>query len=131
MPFECRYCQQNLVHPVFIYLARDKRIPEERLSSMYAYVGLSRHPLHRLYCNQNRMPGWKVGSKCTKAVAPNWQLEMVIGPFFNGRGEAFKRQWRKGARRFRRRVRFGVEYGLRVGAKVYCREVQLIRRFLR
>jgi hypothetical protein len=130
MPYSCRYCADGRIHPVWVYLARDRRIPNDRLGSMYAYVGMSRHPLHRLAYNQNRAAGWRVGSKSTKSIAPHWQLEMVVGPFYNGQGDAFKNGWRKGARRFRRRVRFGVDYGVKNGVKVYCRDVALIRKIL-
>jgi hypothetical protein len=126
----CRYCSQNLVHPKFVYLARDRRIPESKLANAYCYLGLSRHPFHRLMFNQNRKKGWKVGSKATKPIAPHWKLEMILGPFYNGQGEAFKQLWRRGARRFKRRVRFGVEHAQARGATIYCRETQLIQSIL-
>lgn len=115
---------------MYAYLARDKRVPVERLGSMYAYIGLSHHPFHRLMYNQNREPGWRVGSKSTKCIAPNWQLEMVIGPFMGFGGEQFKERWRKGARRFRHRIRFGIEQSRKLNLRVYCRDPDLIRAIL-
>jgi hypothetical protein len=115
------------VHPTFCYLARDRRISNDKVGSVYCYIGLSRHPIHRLQYNQNRVKGWKVGSKATKQVAPHWQLEMIVGPFYDGNGTRFKEAWRKGARRFKRRVKFGVHEGERQGVSIYCRDVSLIK----
>jgi hypothetical protein len=129
MGFTCEYCLSGQLHPKFVYLARDRRIPDDKLSNAYCYIGVSRHPFHRLMYCQNRIPGWKVGSKATKPTAPHWKLEMIVGPFTDGQGELFKRRWRSGARRFKRRVRFGVQEGFFRSARIYCRDVNLIRTF--
>jgi len=130
MKYACRFCRDGLDHPKYVYLARDKRIPDSKLSDAYCYLGLTRHPFHRLEFNQNRKKGWKIGSKATRPIAPHWKLELILGPFNNGQGEAFKQAWRRGARRFRRRVKFGVEHASAHGLTIYCREKQLIRKII-
>ena len=128
----CKYCSAvpPAAHPLYVYLARDRRIPTAKLANAYVYIGISRHPFHRLMCNQNRRPGWKVGSKATKPIAPNWILEIIVGPFTGPNGLSFKETWRKGARRFNRRVRFGIKHAFKLGVNVYCRDKNLIKTLL-
>lgn len=131
MARSCIYCRECRVHPLWAYLARDGRIPNDKISNRYCYIGLSRHPFHRLCYNHNRKKGWKVGSKATKSIAPHWVPEMVIGPFMHGlQGERFKEQWRRGARQFRRRVRFGCSEAKSRSMTVYCRNTPLIKQML-
>lgn len=125
----CKYCtaMPPLEHPLYVYLARDRRIPDAKLTNAYVYIGISRHPFHRLVYNQNRKAGWKVGSKATKPIAPHWCLELILGPFHGRAGLDFKAGWRKGARRFKRRVCYGITQAFKSGINVYCRDKNLIK----
>lgn len=111
---------------MWVYLARDSRIRDDSVSDSYCYIGISRSPFHRLFCQQNRVAGWKVGCKATKPIAPHWQLELVVGPFFDGGGCVFKHTWRRSSRRLARRVKQGIELAERENVRVYCRDTAFV-----
>jgi hypothetical protein len=100
------------------------------MANGYCYIGISRLPFHRLLFQQNRAPGWKVGSKATKSIAPHWCVELVMGPFPCGKGVEFKKTWRRSSRRFIRRVRQGVQMAVNANIPIYCRDVQFVKTIL-
>lgn len=128
----CQHCTNGTQHPLFVYLARDGRIPEHSVTNAYCYIGISRHPFHRLIKQQNRASGWRVGSKATKPIAPHWKLELVVGPFIHGKGgDAFKHVWRRSSRRFNRRVKYGVQHAKLHKAQVFCSDTAFIKRVIK
>jgi hypothetical protein len=116
-PIYCSYCAGDLIHPYFLYLLSDKRYTLAT-QKLVAKIGTSRHPIHRLN-GHNRKKGYKTGprTKSTKAGAGFYQLELVIGPFFNGTAKPFRNQWkaiRKALPRFIEGVRLAGKYGYTV-----------------
>jgi hypothetical protein len=88
----CELCIQRRTHPLFLYLITDSRIPLPNIVSKYQqYVGLSSQPLIRTR-SHNREPGYKVGVKATKAVAPHWELQIVIQVLRNSKHH--KQAWK-------------------------------------
>ena len=96
----CSYCLHFQPHPYYCYILTDRRYNNNNVNKLnqtvIARIGLSRHPIHRLHCH-NRRPGYKKGpsTKSTKEGAGYYQIEYVVGPFFNGNGIKFKEQWSK------------------------------------
>lgn len=95
--FRCSYCINNYAHPYWCYILTDRRYNNNKLNQqVITKIGLSRHPIHRLHCH-NRRPGYKKGpsTKSTKQGAGYYQIEYIVGPFYNGKGGLFKLQWSK------------------------------------
>jgi hypothetical protein len=89
----CDLCIQRRAHPLFLYLITDSRVPLPNIVSKYQqYVGLSSQPLIRTR-SHNREPGYKVGVKATKAVAPFWELQIVIQVLRNSKHH--KQAWKQ------------------------------------
>lgn len=127
----CHYCLHRLVHPYFLYLLSDKRFTHNIAAQrLVAKIGTSRHPIHRLNC-QNRKKGYKTGpsTKSTKAGAGFYQLELVIGPFFNGQARVFKEKW-KVIRKALPRVIEGVRLAGRDHYTVFARDPVQLRQFI-
>lgn len=123
---DCDYCQENTSHPLFVYLISNRPtgcVNVDLINDSSAYIGKSRHPLHRL-CSHNRVVGYRVGAKVTKGVAPGWMIEMVVGPFYAGGAGQFKEDWRKGFRNVVRRLIGGVELATRHDVNIYFRDQQ-------
>lgn len=90
-PFEsvdhlsCAWCRSSQTHPLFLYLLVDKRIDFERISNRRQfYIGLSSQPLVHIHC-QNRIRGYRAGTKVTKHVAPHWELQLIVQVFEKGK----------------------------------------------
>lgn len=75
------------------------------------YIGRSSHPFPRLL-HHNRVPGHTEGPKETKAGAPWWQLDLILGPFHRGTHN-IQKEWRERTRGHRARLLRGLEIGLR------------------
>jgi hypothetical protein len=79
-PSPCVYCAEDRTHPLFLCLLVDGTLPHG-LASVTApkqfYVSASSQPFARLLCH-NRQRGLRAGGKATKAVAPNWVLELAV-----------------------------------------------------
>jgi hypothetical protein len=107
----CFYCyfKQWIEHPLFCYLLSDKRCTttDSELIQSAQYVGLATLPCERLN-EQNRIEGYHTGAKSTNAIAPYWQDEIIIGPFYR-RGDQFKQLWRQTARGMQSRFKRGPE----------------------
>ncbi len=82
--------------PLFVYLMTADGTPR---------IGISANPLRRVM-SHNRSPGVPAGSKSTRPGAPNWRLDMVVGPFYRG-ARQFHAQWREHSRKLRSRLVFG------------------------
>lgn len=120
---ECQHCLSHTPHPLFVYMITDR--PSEchdieSINKCRAYIGKSRHPLHRI-CSHNRLPGYRVGAKITKPGAPNWQAELIVGPFYNGASE-YKNLWRNNYRNVVRRIIGGVTLATEHGLTMYVRD---------
>jgi hypothetical protein len=123
-PSSCSYCYQRSPHPLFCYLLSDRRFTSDfSRHSALPYIGVSRHPLLRLQ-SHNRVSGFRSGQKCTKPCASFWQLELVIGPFYQS-AVAFKKEWRKSSRKIMSRIRQGVALAKQYRvANVYARDTR-------
>jgi hypothetical protein len=89
----CELCIRRRSHPLFLYLITDSRVALPDVASKYQqYVGLSSQPLIRTR-SHNREPGYKVGVKATKAVAPHWELQIVIQVLRNSKHH--KQAWKQ------------------------------------
>lgn len=126
----CLYHQRGLAHPYFAYILTDKRFNHDKASqTVVAKIGISRHPIHRLNCH-NRRPGYKVGAstKSTKAGAGHYQLEFIVGPFYNGQATRFKKKWTL-ARKPMPRLLQGIRLAGRYRYKVWARDTAWLKKF--
>lgn len=122
---DCMYCLDNSSHPFFVYMitTRDSEVNDpDKVNECLAYIGKSKHPFHRI-CSHNRIPGYRVGAKITKAGAPNWKEELIVGPFYKpGQASEFKVRWRKGYRNVLRRLCGGITEALLFNVELYVRD---------
>jgi hypothetical protein len=114
-------------HPLYLYMMSHET---------QSYIGVSTNPLFRLNC-QNRVPGFASGAKWTRHGAPNWKLDLIIGPFFRG-ANAFCRQWRDESRKKDCRIAHGcakaIKYahtGLQIWAADPQKTVALLREYVK
>lgn len=106
--------------PLFVYLISSGKTPA---------IGIASRPTERVH-SHNRVPGFPAGSKSTRAGAPNWQLQMVIGPFYSG-ARVFHTRWREHSRKLACRIAFGCIQGLAFadkGVRVWARNPRLVTR---
>jgi hypothetical protein len=54
--------------------------PVKPSSVMLVYIGVASNPFCRVQ-SQNRIRSFPVGSRLTRVGAPNWKLNLIIGPF--------------------------------------------------
>lgn len=87
--------------PLFAYLMT---APGSHRRQTGTYIGLSSNPIRRLKCQNRELPA---GAKSTRGCAPNWRLELVIGPFHRG-GDQFVQSWRRNSRKPNGRLVHGV-----------------------
>lgn len=128
----CHYCHFRLRHPYFTYILTDKRCNFNKSSQkIFAKIGISRHPILRLNCH-NRKPGYRGGpsTKSTKAGAGFYQLEFIIGPFYNGESLPFFKRWNK-ARKVTPRLLAGIKLAARFGRIISARDPEWMKRFAR
>lgn len=121
---DCMHCLENTRHPLWVYMLSTRPVDvveTEKISDYLTYIGVSRHPLHRLN-SHNRVKGFKVGSKITKAGSPHWNVEITIGPFYSGGAYACKMSWRDGYRKLIRRLTGGVKLASQCGLNMYFRD---------
>lgn len=115
---KCVYCTYStwFTHPKWVYLITDSRVVNDALDyrdpdvkkkilDSAQHIGLATHPYCRLH-QQNRKAGYHTGAKPTNLHGSYWQLELVVGPFFE-HGKEFKLQWRDSARGFSSRYKCG------------------------
>jgi hypothetical protein len=121
---DCSHCMDGTQHPLYVYMISTRGsdcVATDAINACMAYIGKSRHPLHRV-CSHNRKTGYRVGAKITKSGAPNWQPELIIGPFFDGGASAYKELWRKAFRNVKRRLIGGVALATRYKLPMYVRD---------
>lgn len=113
------------VNPLYLYMMSH---------DTQSYIGVSTNPLFRIKC-QNRIPGFPSGAKWTRNGAPNWKLDLVIGPIFRG-ATTFCRQWREESRKRDCRIAHGcakaIRYahtGLQIWAADPQRTVSLLKEY--
>lgn len=134
----CPYCKANRepttrvdTHPVFVYMAsiseEGVKFGTDRLIS--SRIGISKNPFKRLQ-EENRAPGFPIGSKLSQKGAPYWQPELVIGPFEASSRTAsrFKDEWRRSSRKLHRRIVYGVRRALEMNLTVYARDPEMVQR---
>lgn len=89
--------------PRFLYLMSTVSKKSTRLRNR---IGDASNPFKRVL-EQNREPGHQGGAKATRSGAPNWRLELVIGPFRKGT-TLFKTQWEHQTRELTARIVKGI-----------------------
>jgi hypothetical protein len=108
----CSYCLKGERHPLWCYLATSGPYIERSSGSrVIPYIGVSSHPFRRLR-SHNRLPGYPVGAKSLNSHAPHWQLQCIIGPFFQSGACTFKRQWRAKSRKTIPRLVCGIQMAM-------------------
>lgn len=102
----CRYCETGVQHPVFVSLITVRSGGGSTDgggggSGGTTYVFRSCNPCARLHqINQGRHARTAHG-------APNWELELVIGPFPSG-ATVFKQEWQRNSRKRDQRILYGI-----------------------
>lgn len=87
------------------------------------HIGWSSNPFRRLN-EHNRVAGHRGGRKTTRACAPHWRLELVVGGLTVGLRE-FRDQWRHKSRKLDRRIVWGVLYAAALAnprIQIYARD---------
>ena len=111
--------------PRFVYLMSAPAADEE--GKRVPSIGCARNPFVRVRA-QNRIKGYPGGSKGTRAGAPHWTLDLIIGPFYRG-SNAFKNSWRKKSRKMTCRLVHGLmkahTYASR-GLRIWARDLTAI-----
>ena len=132
MSINCVFCLGHYNHPYFAYICTDRRFNNNKSKQqVLAKVGISRHPILRLNCH-NRKKGSAVGAstKSTKAGSGHYQLEFIVGPFYNGDATRFSKQWssaRKPVPRLIIALKLARNYRCGIGA----RDPEWLERFAR
>jgi len=125
----CQLCQDNLRHPLFLYLITDGREPDpSALARKARYVGLSSQPLLHTRC-QNRQSGLRAGIKVTKAVAPHWELQLVVES--RGDGKAHKAACKRAKNDVLFVARYLWQLSVRQATPLFCNQTPLVRAVLR
>ena len=100
--------------PMFVYLMSSGSSP---------FIGLASDPMRRVLSHNRLLPS---GAKATRSGAPDWRVQLIIGPFYRG-GARFKREWCHRSRRLHPRIAHGIgkalEYKHR-GLRVFARDPQ-------
>jgi hypothetical protein len=119
----------NRLHPLFLYLITDKRVPLRDIKSKHQlYVGLSSQPFVHLEC-QNRTPGYRAGVKVTKSVSPHWELQLVVP--IQSDAKAHKTAWRKAREnKLLFLLRYLYQLALSKQTSLFCRDANEVKSLL-
>jgi hypothetical protein len=126
----CVWCMRSPIEsllemrcrPLFLYLMVSQNQP---------YIGISSNPFQRVL-SQNRVDGMAPGAKWTRLGAPNWVVDLVIGPFYKG-ARAFHAQWRRESRKTNCRIVHGCLKTIRYadkGLHVWARKPSYVKRLV-
>lgn len=126
----CTFCRNFAPHPYWCYILTDRRCNNNKSrQQILAKIGFSRHPIHKVNC-ENRKPGYKTGSKSTKAGAGHYQVEFIVGPFYRGRAEQFINKWAPTRKTVPRLIK-GLQLARRYQYVVWGRDADWLRNFAR
>ncbi len=127
----CLYCDTHSLHPMFCYLivasnseASNNKLGFQRTSNknkksdVSLYIGVSRLPFDRLK-SHNACAGYRFGSKSTKALAGQWKIKMIVGPWFDNGSCEFKKRWRKNNKTIDQAINFGVSESALLSKTIY------------
>ena len=74
----CVFCRDGLKHPLFVYIAYDRRTPIRKINKkQQLHFSSSSSPFHDIEC-QKRTAGYRPGWKSTKAIAPYLKLYLFV-----------------------------------------------------
>lgn len=111
--------------PRFLYLMSTVSHKTSRIRNR---IGDASNPFKRIL-EQNRVSGHKGGSKATRSGAPNWKLELVIGPFVKGLTR-FRMQWEHQTRELNARILKGIRRARAQRVRFWARDPERISKML-
>lgn len=122
--------------PLFVCLLTDKRyVNNPKMHTTIAWIGVTSNPFCYL-ARQNRDPRFIPGDQLTREGAPNYQIELVCGPFFPAqpgapRAHVMAEECKKGSRKLNRIPYFATyaESIRKFGPQLYARDPKLVEKY--